>query len=132
MWFGIQAGDLAAPGVLTLLTAGLGAVLKLMLDARRDGYTLADERLEDARDERERLNNDLGVLRDRVAALEQRLHDQGIEFDAKMTEQRSLKHGALNDLMKAELLLDTVRRLAVHCTCDALQPVQALLDRREL
>lgn len=100
--------DLAPVGLLSLLVTLVGLFIRNMLQDRGAGYTLADERQED-----------LLALRSEVELLRREVSDQ-----------RTLKHQALNELTIASYTLDTVRRLAEACTCHALEPLKNILDRR--
>lgn len=107
-------------GVLVVLVAGLVRTqLKNLAQDRGAGFTLAEER-----------SDEIQKLNERVSTLEAEIERQRREFDAEIMTQRSAKHVTLNELMRSELMLDTIRRLAPACTCGALTPVLAMLERR--
>lgn len=127
----IQVGDLAAPGALAALVSAIGVVLKLMLDARKDGYTLADERLEDARTIEQRCAEEIARLTERVATLEGAMQAQGAAFLEEMAEQRRQKHDAVNELTPIKWAVDLGRQFAENCKCGAMTPWVDVLERRK-
>lgn len=123
----VQAGDFVAPGLLTALVGIFGVVLKMMMDARTDGYRLAAERAESAREMRDEDRQEMIRLREEVAALK----DEVQQFTAELMKQREEKHAAINDLLRANLVIESVRRFVPACTCGAMDPIKALIERRE-
>jgi hypothetical protein len=71
------------------------------------------------------LEHQVGTLRDDVAALNEKLS----KVEALYDEQRTLKHSAVNELTKAQVLLGIILDLAEKCTCGALDIVGDLLSR---
>lgn len=64
------------------------------------------------------LRQDVDMLRTKLSRIE-----------ALYDEQRSMKHKAYNDVARAVMALDLVRRLAVECQCGVLSPLQQVIDR---
>lgn len=64
------------------------------------------------------LRKDVKTLAEKLAVLE-----------SKYDEERRLKHAALNELTKAQVLLGLIIDLAEKCTCGALNLVHDLLAR---
>lgn len=58
-----------------------------------------------------------------------RLTTQMAALEAKYDEERGLKHKAYNDVARAAMALDLVRRLAAQCTCGVLEPLIEIVDR---
>ena len=65
--------------------------------------------------------------RKRVAELEHKIE----LLTDEITEQRSLKHRALNRVAAAEGTLSLVARMNKSCTCGALVPIEPLLRGKD-
>lgn len=105
----VSVSEYGPAGLLTVLAALVSLFIRNMLQDRGAGYTLADERQEE----------------------NTALRDQNELLRREISEQRTLKHQAINDLTVAQITLDTIRRLTPNCTCGALAPLGQLLDRRD-
>lgn len=78
-----------------------------------------------------RMKNSDAADQQRINDCEARLAAKDAVIQAKedeLTEQRSLKHAALNREARAQGTLDVIERLVPACTCGALDPVAPLLD----
>jgi hypothetical protein len=64
------------------------------------------------------LRTDVDHLQRKLGQLEE-LYDQ----------ERGLKHKAFNDVARASMALEMVRRLAVQCTCGVLEPLIEIVNR---
>jgi hypothetical protein len=51
------------------------------------------------------------------------------KLEAQYDQERRDKHQARNDLAKAVMALELVRRLAAECTCGVLSPLSEIIDR---
>ena len=63
-------------------------------------------------------------LRNDVARLEAHVSN----LEAKYDQERKDKHRARNDVARAVMALDLVRRLAEQCTCGVLAPLTEIID----
>lgn len=64
------------------------------------------------------LRSEVNELRERQASLE-----------SEINEQRTLKHAISGDMARAVMALEVVRRMAQNCTCNALEPVEQIVDQ---
>lgn len=64
-------------------------------------------------------------LRSEVDELRRHVED----LDKKYQDERSMKHKSRNDVARAVMALELVRRLANDCTCGALAPLGEIIDR---
>ena len=118
-------------GILGAMLVVSGVFFKFMRDARRDGYTLADERLADAKGIEERCAEEIARLTERVATLEGAMQTQHAAFLEEMAEQRQQKHDAVNELTPIRWALDLGRQFADKCECGAMNPWVDVLERRK-
>jgi hypothetical protein len=58
-----------------------------------------------------------------------RLRDDMARIEAKYDEERGRKHKAFNDVARATMALELVRRLAESCTCGVLDPLTEIIER---
>jgi hypothetical protein len=64
-------------------------------------------------------------LRTDVDHLEAKLSELEHLYD----QERGLKHKAFNDVARASMALEMVRRLAAQCTCGVLEPLVEIVNR---
>jgi hypothetical protein len=58
-----------------------------------------------------------------------RLRDDVVRIEGKYDEERGRKHKAFNDVARATMALELVRRLAETCTCGVLDPLTEIIER---
>lgn len=106
--FGLPA-EWAAPTVFGFLV--VVAVILYWLLRDRSAFKELERRIETQDREIKGLNRRIGIME--------------VSYDL----QRTRAHRAVNELTKAEMILDIVNDLKANCTCEALLVVEPILDR---